>query len=291
MTFTKTRIAPTPSGYLHLGNVMSFLITAALARQNGAKILLRIDDLDKERVKKKFVEDIFNTLTFLDIPWDEGPRNYKDFRTKFSQVHRLKSYREALAHLKNSGNLFACDCSRRRISRESPDGSYPGTCKNKNVPFENKEASWRLNTDISKEVSFKELTGKEVTGTLPPLLKDFVVYRKDGLPAYQLTSVVDDRMDKIDFIVRGKDLLGSSIAQVYLGKKLPGNPLQGVRFFHHALMTDEKNRKMSKSSGASSIQQLIKTGVDKADIYRMVGEFLKLKQPVSNFEEFQNAYK
>src|SRR5690606_10090851 len=227
----------------------------------------------------------------LEIPWDEGPKNYQEFKAKFSQVHRLKSYRKALDHLKNSGNLFACDCSRRQINRESPDGSYPGTCKNKMVPFNNKEASWRLNTDMNKEVSYKDVAGKDVTASLPSLLKDFVVLRKDGLPAYQLTSVVDDMMDKIDLIVRGKDLWGSSIAQVYLGEKLPGAPLKGTQFFHHALMTDSKNRKMSKSSGASSIQQLIKAGVDRAEIYRMIGEFLKLKPPISNFEEFQNAYK
>src|SRR5690606_14458760 len=206
-----------------------FLITTALARQNGAKILLRIDDLDKERVKKKFVEDIFNTLTFLEIPWDEGPKNYQEFKTKFSQVHRLKSYRKALNDLKNTGSLFACDCSRRRISRESPDGSYPGTCKNKKVSFDNKEASWRLNTDMNKEVRLKDFAGKDVTDSLPSLLKDFVVLRKDGLPAYQLTSVVDDMMDEIDLIVRGKDLWGSSIAQVYLGEKLPGSPLKGTQ--------------------------------------------------------------
>src|SRR5690606_1095332 len=146
MTFTKTRIAPTPSGFIHYGNILSFLITAALARQNGAGILLRIDDMDQERVKKKYVEDIFDSLNFMGIPWDEGPRNFKEFQSAFSQSHRLDFYNEAIGQLKNHNHLFACDCSRRKISRESKDGSYPGTCKKKKIPFENAETTWRLHT-------------------------------------------------------------------------------------------------------------------------------------------------
>lgn len=289
MTFNKTRIAPTPSGFLHLGNAMSFLITAALARQNGATILLRIDDIDQERVKKKYVEDIFRTLSYLEIPWDEGPKNYQEYKSTFSQTHRLEFYRKAIDHLKNTKQLFACDCSRRKISRESPDGSYPGTCRNKKIPFENKEANWRLKTD-NKEIAIKDLSGRDFTAAIPLLLKDFVVRRKDGLPAYQLTSVVDDLLDGVDLIIRGKDLRGSSIAQQFLSQKLPRSTHSKPVHFHHILMTDAKNRKMSKSSGSTSIQHLIKTGLGKAEIYQMIGGFLKLQEPVSNFEEFQRSY-
>jgi glutamyl/glutaminyl-tRNA synthetase len=77
--FNKTRIAPTPSGYLHLGNVLSFAVTALLAKESGAKILLRIDDLDQARVNKRYLQDIFDTLNFLEIPWHEGPRNLEEF--------------------------------------------------------------------------------------------------------------------------------------------------------------------------------------------------------------------
>lgn len=291
MTFTKTRIAPTPSGFIHLGNAMSFLITAALARQNGAKILLRIDDIDQERVKKKFIEDIFNTLAYLEIPYDEGPRNYLEYKTKYSQIHRLDAYNKAMDHLMNKGHLFACNCSRRKISRESPKGYYPGTCKNKNVPFEDEGVSWRIETAMDKEIQIGGINGKIVKATLPPLLKDFVVRRKDTLPAYQLTSVVDDLLDKIDLIVRGKDLWGSSIAQTILSEKLPEAHFGKRTFYHHALMMDSKNRKMSKSTGSTSIQHLIKTGVEKSEIYRMIGEFLNLDQPVANFGDFQKVYK
>ena len=286
---TKTRITPTPSGFLHLGNVMSFLITASLAKHVGAKILLRIDDMDKERVKRRYIEDIFKTLEFLGIPWDEGPRNFKEYKAKYSQVHRMKHYQKALEQLRNSNKLFACDCSRRKISLNSPSGGYPGTCENRKLPFEDKEANWRLITS-DKMIPLNDISRPGFTIAVPALLNDFVVRRKDGLPAYQLTSVVDDMLDKVDFIVRGKDLMGSSAAQLFLSQMLPQNPLKDAVFFHHRLMSDANNRKMSKSSGANSIQHLIKTGTDKTTIYQTIGNFLGIEQHVSNFEEFQTAY-
>jgi glutamyl-tRNA synthetase len=87
--FTRTRIAPTPSGYLHLGNALSFALTAAIARSTGAKILLRIDDLDQQRVNLAYVQDVFDTLNFLEIPWDEGPRNVIEYHDEWSQMRRM----------------------------------------------------------------------------------------------------------------------------------------------------------------------------------------------------------
>src|SRR4051794_39214952 len=92
----KTRFAPTPSGFLHLGNILSFAITAALAAQAKAKILLRIDDFDMQRTNKLYVQDIFDTLNFLEIPWDEGPRNMAEYEEEYSQLHRMDIYRRAL---------------------------------------------------------------------------------------------------------------------------------------------------------------------------------------------------
>lgn len=291
MTFNKTRLAPTPNGFIHLGNVLSFLITSALARQKGAKILLRIDDLDKERVKKKYVEDIFQTLEFLEIPYDEGPKNMQEYKSRFSQHHRLDHYHQALKHLQSKNLLFACDCSRRKISRNSPEGSYPGTCEKKKINFDLKEVSWRFYTDMQKEIIINDISGKKLKTTVPPLLRDFVVKRKDNLPAYQLATVVDDRLDKIDFIVRGKDLWGSSIAQEYLTRKMYESS-SGTRIFHHhTLLADSSNKKLSKSSGSTSIQHLRKSGKNKSDIYGMIAEFLKLNTPVSCFEEFQQFYR
>src|ERR1700761_6754186 len=94
--FNKTRIAPTPSGFLHLGNVLSFAITAVIAEKTNAKILLRIDDLDRDRVNKQYVQDIFDTLNFLEIPWDGGPRNFGEYESEYSQVHRMGLYQRVL---------------------------------------------------------------------------------------------------------------------------------------------------------------------------------------------------
>src|ERR1700761_4059345 len=104
LTFKKTRIAPTPSGFLHLGNILSFAITAALAAQSNAKILLRIDDFDRERTNKLYIQDIFDTLNFLEIPYHEGPRNMHEYETEYSQIHRMPLYTAALQQLRNNGD-------------------------------------------------------------------------------------------------------------------------------------------------------------------------------------------
>lgn len=108
--YTKTRIAPTPSGYLHLGNIISFLITSAIARKHKAKIFLRIDDLDRARVRDIYINDIFETLNFLEITYDEGPKDITDFKSNYSQIHRLDLYEKALKDLADKGACFACIC-------------------------------------------------------------------------------------------------------------------------------------------------------------------------------------
>jgi glutamyl/glutaminyl-tRNA synthetase len=142
-SFNKTRIAPTPSGYLHLGNALSFALTAALACKAGAKVLLRIDDLDQQRVNNDYVQDIFDTLNFLNIPWDEGPRDVADYKAIWSQLHRMDLYKDALDQLADQRDVFACKCSRAQLK----DGIYPGTCRNRSLPLNTPDTAWRLYTD------------------------------------------------------------------------------------------------------------------------------------------------
>lgn len=120
--FKLTRFAPTPSGFLHIGNIYSFIITHHLAKKHGAKVLLRIDDLDRERYKPRFVQDIFESLDFLEIPYDQGPRDMADFEQNHAQIHRLPLYNKALVELRNKKVLFACDCSRKKIEKMNPKG-------------------------------------------------------------------------------------------------------------------------------------------------------------------------
>jgi glutamyl-tRNA synthetase len=273
-TFRKTRIAPTPSGFLHVGNILSFAITAALARKTGARILLRIDDLDRERMEPEFVQDIFDTLRFLEIPWDEGPEHYEEFEKRYSQLHRLDLYIHALEILKGTGNVFACSCSRADIARLSADGAYPGTCRHKGLPLDGKETSWRLRTGTDA-----------VAGGLPPSMKDFMIRKKDGFPSYQLTSVVDDQHFGIDLVVRGEDLLPSTLAQTYLSRLLPGNPFAESHFVHHPLLTEPSGSKLSKSAGAQSIRYLRKEGKKPREIYSLIAAILDPCGDATNFME------
>ena len=125
-SFKRTRLAPTPSGYLHLGNILSFVITAGLARKNGAEILLRIDDMDHERVRKEYLDDIFETLTFLEIPWDEGPRSTEEHQKKFTQKLRQKLYQSGLDKLVSKNLVFGCRCSRTDLEISNTQNGYSG---------------------------------------------------------------------------------------------------------------------------------------------------------------------
>jgi glutamyl-tRNA synthetase len=277
-TFRKTRIAPTPSGFLHLGNILSFAITAALARKTGARILLRIDDLDRERMEPEFVQDIFDTLRFLEIPWDEGPEDYEEFEKRSSQLHRLALYNHALEILKGTGNVFACSCSRAEIARLSAEGAYPGTCTHKGLPLNRKETSWRLRTGTDA-----------VAGGLPPSMKDLMIRKKDGFPSYQLTSVVDDQHFGIDLVVRGEDLLPSTLAQTYLSRLLPGNLFAESHFVHHPLLTELSGSKLSKSAGAQSIRFLRKEGKKPREIYSLIAAMLGTQERVRDFTALAEA--
>ena len=112
----KFRIAPTPSGFLHRGNATNFLLTACRAACAGAVLRLRIDDLDQERVRREYVEDIFESLCWLGIHWQEGPANVDDQEKSYSQRYRIPRYEALLQQLKESGKVFACNCSRTDLA-------------------------------------------------------------------------------------------------------------------------------------------------------------------------------
>ena len=269
-SFTKTRIAPTPSGYLHLGNVLSFALTAAIAQQTGAKILLRIDDLDRGRVHRAYVEDVFDTLNFLEILWHEGPRNYTEYEREWSQTHRMPLYNEALKKLKDDHNVFACSCSRAQLAGKE---AYPGTCRHANLDFNTKNISWRLHTTQDTELNVKTINNGIVSTALPNSMQHFVVRKKDGFPAYQLSSVIDDVYFGVDLIVRGADLWPSTLAQHYLALKLDAQAFLNSTFHHHPVLMESGGQKLSKSAGSTSIKYLREQGKKPAEIYQ---EILKM---------------
>ncbi|MDB5159213.1 MAG: tRNA glutamyl-Q synthetase [Mucilaginibacter sp.] len=281
--FTKTRIAPTPSGYLHLGNVFSFALTAALARKTDSKILLRIDDLDQVRVNTDYVQDIFDTLNFLSIPWDEGPRDMEDYKANWSQLHRMDLYREALQKLADQRDVFACRCSRSQLQ----GSSYPGNCRNRSIPLDTPGTAWRLYTD-ERELNIKTLNNGTVKECLPAEMKDFIVKKKDDYPAYQLASLVDDIHFGIDLVVRGEDLYPSTIAQHFLADVLGERSFQNITFHHHPLLMEAGDKKLSKSAGATSVKYLREQGKTSGDVYGEIGVMLGVGKDLRSFEDFVN---
>jgi glutamyl/glutaminyl-tRNA synthetase len=279
--YQKTRIAPTPSGFLHIGNILSFAITEALAQRYQAKVLLRIDDLDRVRVLTEYVQDIFDTLRFMGMEWQEGPRNATDYETAYSQTHRLPLYQQALAQLADSGTVFACTCSR---SMRGEHNTYPGTCRDKGIPLDTPDVAWRLRTDLTTPLTVQTLNGT-VQAYLPPDMQDFVIRRKNGSPAYQLSSLVDDVFFGVDLIVRGEDLWASTLAQLYLAGVLKQDSFLRSTFHHHQLIHDETDEKLSKSAGATSIQHLRKAGVSREDVYRVISETIGAGKAAANWEE------
>ncbi|SHN01557.1 glutamyl-tRNA synthetase [Cyclobacterium lianum] len=287
--FKKTRLAPTPSGYLHIGNVISFLITCSLARHHGAKVLLRIDDLDSDRVRPEYLQDIFDTLEFLEIPYDEGPRSQAELKHHFSQGLRMDLYKNVLEILREKNLVFACECSRKKIRQHHPKGWYNGACINRGLSLNGANTCWRLYTGHSLPRQIKQYPDSIKSCHLPEAMNHFIVRKKDGDPAYQLSSLADDIHFGVDLIVRGEDLWESTCAQIYLSACLETNPLSKVTFFHHPLVTAGK-QKLSKSSGALAIKTMRQNGWSKADIYRLAGKELRLKTPVHSLADFEAAF-
>ena len=284
-SYKKTRLAPTPSGYLHLGNILSFSVTAAIARKTGARILLRIDDLDRERMQPAYVQDIFDTLQFLELPWDEGPRDIAEFEKKYSQLHRLDIYKKALEKLRGNNELFACNCSRSQLAQQT---SYPGVCRTKNISLDAEQVNWRLRT-TSRDLKIKPVKGESFLSPFPKSMSDFMVRKKDGYPCYQLTSVMDDLHYGVDLIVRGQDLWDSTLAQHYLAQQLKENSFNEIAFYHHPLLLSMNGSKLSKSTGDTSVQYWRRQGKTSRDIFNMIGKTLGIAVPVNDWNELGNS--
>lgn len=284
----KTRIAPTPSGYLHLGNVFSFVLTVALAEKNGARILLRIDDMDRERVRPEYIQDIFDTLHFLELPWHEGPQDAATFEREYSQLHRMPLYREALQQLKDGGHIFACNCSRSMLAQHTA-GTYNGACLDKQLDPDTPNLAWRLRTDTNTLIPLQELNGP-TRASLPQDQQYFVVRKRDGYPAYQLSSLVDDTFFGVDLVVRGQDLYPSTLAQLYLAQVLGLQEFEQNIFYHHGLLASSAGAKLSKSAGATSVRYLRKEGKKPSDIYAAIGHMLGFKEGIRDRFTLAAAY-
>ena len=271
----RTRLAPTPSGYLHPGNGISFALTWALARAMGGSVLLRIDDLDRARFRMEFVEDIFRTLDWLELDWDEGPQSPDDFIAHFSQIQRIEIYESALRKLSTSGLIYACDCSRKQIREQTVEGHNAGLCRARQLDLATPATAWRAKLPdpcIVQMNTWREPGPNAVD--LKNGMGDFVLRQKDGTPAYQIASLSDDIHWNINFIIRGEDLLYSTAAQVWLATQLSAISFHKVAFFHHPLITNANGEKLSKSAGATALANWRTAGYSPKAIFARAAQWL-----------------
>lgn len=283
-----TRIAPTPSGYLHIGNALSFLHTWLLARSQSGRILLRIDDLDNSRSRPEYLDDVFRTLEWLGIDWDMGPTSVSEFEERFSQRHRIPLYEQRYTQLEAAGVLYSCSCSRSQLQQRGLKGRYDGHCRQQPAGMEG--TATRLLVP-EQDICFEDLVLGMVCQPLWEEMGDFVVRRRDGIFAYQLASLADDLHFGVDFIVRGQDLLSSTAAQVLLARYLQAEPFLQARFFHHPLIMDTDGvHKLSKSAGAHSVRSL-DTEASPAFVYRLFARQWGLPAQIDTLEGLLEAYR
>lgn len=289
-----SRLAPTPSGYLHIGNIYSFVLTAMLVRRQNGVLHLRIDDIDAARSKAEYLEDIFSQLDWLGLTIDFGPSNVADFKKNFSQHLFLNSYQKFLQTLAEQNKLYACSCSRSQVAAVADSHIYPGTCRLKNLPINSEDHHLRYNVQNSEMIEFDDIQRGFQKINLKKDMGDFVVKRKGGLPAYQLVSMAEDIKNKINLIIRGEDLLTSTAAQIELSKYFNHDYAQKVQFLHHPLLSESADLKLSKSHNSLSLQKMREHGTTKAQIYSFLAKAYGFKNnKISRFEvmleEFQHS--
>ena len=279
----RTRIAPTPSGFIHAGNAFSVLLTWALARKYQGEIVLRIDDLDASRSRKEYVQDIFDSLDWLGINWDEGPKNAVEFEKEYSQTLRIPLYTDYLSKFTEANFVFACTCSRSDLQDSE---IYPGHCLHKNISLQGEEVSWRIKIPDSALVHFNDLRAGKVRYSAAQMGGAFIIRRKDKIPAYQIASLADDIAGNINFIVRGEDLLASTASQIYLAGLVNSESFSSVLFLHHPLTKQGDGLKLSKSKGANSLKNMREHSIQAAQIWNwFLSQFGYAGPAISKAEE------
>jgi glutamyl-tRNA synthetase len=256
------RLAPTPTGYLHLGHARTFWAAQERARVRGGTLILRNDDLDHARCKPEFVRAMTEDLRWFGFDWQEGPDIGGPY-APYNQSERINSYRAALETLRAGRFIYPCDCSRRDIqsaaraphAADDEEPIYPGTCREKNNP--GSKFSWRFRVPDGETVMFTDNNLDEQMFVAGKHFGDFVIWRNDDVPAYQLACVVDDAGMQITEVVRGSDLLLSTARQLLLYRALG---LKAPEFFHCPLMPDENGERLAKRSESLSLRVLRERG-------------------------------
>jgi len=264
------RIAPSPTGYLHLGHARTFWIAQQRAIAANGTLILRNEDLDRARCKPEFVTAMYDDLKWFGFSWQEGP-DVGGPHAPYNQSERIDLYRRAFEHLRKAGSIYPCVCSRKDIQQalQAPHASddepvYPGTCRNRSLES-GARASWRFRIPDGEAISFTDAARGPQTFVAGKDFGDFVVWRHDDFPSYQLAVVVDDAAMRITEVVRGADLLLSTARQFLLYRALDLTP---PVFYHCDLMTDESGIRLAKRHDSLSLRTLRHRGTDAATLSR-----------------------
>jgi glutamyl-tRNA synthetase len=270
-----TRLAPSPTGAVHLGNARTFLVNWLLARQNNWRIILRIEDLDGPRIKAGAAEQLITDLRWIGIDWDEGP---------FYQSGNLNAYAQSINQLIEAGLAYPCICTRKEVelaasAPHAEDGSaiYPGTCRGRFKTISEAEKIAGRPPAIrfavpSKTIEWLDGFAGPQKYDVARQLGDFVIAKADGTPAYQLAVVVDDAQSNVTHIVRGDDLLDSTPRQMLLYHAL-GIPEKIPTYYHLPLVVGVDGRRLAKRHGDTRIAYYRERGVPAARVIGLLAKW------------------
>ncbi len=264
------RLAPSPTGLLHLGNAWAFLLAWLAARADGGRVVLRMEDIDPDRSRPEFARAAMRDLVWLGLDWDEGPDRGGP-NGPYVQSGRGDAYAAALAALSAMGRTYPCFCTRKELrglaaAPHAEDGSpvYPGTCRNlspaRRAEFERqgRRPCLRLRCEDGEAEAFTDLVAGPRRMTLLECGGDFALRRSDGVVAYQLAVVVDDAAMGVTQAVRGDDILSSTPRQLLLHRLLGLRP---PSYAHIPLVLDAAGERLAKRHGSLTIAALRDAGV------------------------------
>ena len=275
-----TRLAPSPTGALHLGNARTFLVNWLLARQHGWSIVLRIEDLDGPRIKPGAAEEAIKDLCWLGLDFDVGP---------IVQSRHRERHRAAIETLLAKGCAFPCTCTRSEIERaasapHADDGAtiYPGTCRGRFDSVDHarnesgREPAIRFRVDDHQIIRWQDGFAGEQAIVLGSL-GDFVIAKGDGTPSYQLAVVVDDAAEGVTHVVRGDDLLDSTPRQLLLSGALRLEPIH--QYIHLPLVIGEDGRRLAKRHGDTRLSHYRESGVAAGRVLRLLAQWCGIDAP------------
>lgn len=262
------RLAPSPTGRLHLGHARSFLLAWWSARSRGGAVRLRLEDLDAERVRPGMIEATIEDLCWLGLDWDGEP---------IVQSSRADAHAAAVSRLVDAGLVYPCVCTRRELAeaasapnRGAAQEVYPGTCRGRYASLAEaraatgRDAALRFRTPPGPVTFTDRLHGPQ-SFDVAAEVGDFPVARRDGALAYQLAVVVDDDADRVTDVVRGDDLLASTARQILLQRALT---LPAPSWLHVPLVEDHSGRRLAKREDALSLASLRTSGVTPEAVVR-----------------------